>query len=55
MTEDEVKDLSPDQFRIWRNGRKRAVERFVEVVGDKLVTNSPAMTPSIIANGGATA
>jgi integrase len=37
-TKDEVKDLSPDQLRIWRNGRMRAVERFVEVVGDKLVS-----------------
>lgn len=37
-TKDEVKDLSPDQLRIWRNGRLRAVERFVEVVGDKLVS-----------------
>ena len=36
-TKDEVKDLSPDQLRIWRNGRIRAVERFVEVVGDKPV------------------
>ena len=36
-TKDEVKDLSPDQLRIWRNGRVRAVERFVEVVGDKTV------------------
>jgi integrase len=38
MTRGEVKDLSPDQLRIWRNGRTRAVERFVEVVGDKPVT-----------------
>ncbi|MFZ1923161.1 MAG: integrase, partial [Xanthobacteraceae bacterium] len=37
-TKDEVKDLSPDQLRIWRNGRIRAVERLVEVVGDKLIT-----------------
>jgi hypothetical protein len=37
-TKDEVRDLSPDQLRIWRNGRIRAVERFVEVVGDKLVS-----------------
>jgi integrase len=37
-TKDEVKDLSPDQLRIWRNGRIRAVERFVEVVGDKPVS-----------------
>src|SRR5262249_23620704 len=34
-TKDEVRDFSPDQLRIWRNGRSRAVERFVEVAGDK--------------------
>jgi integrase len=38
-TKDEVKDLSPDQLRIWRTGRIRAVERFVEVVGDKPVND----------------
>jgi hypothetical protein len=37
-TKDEIKDLLPDQLRIWRNGRIRAVERFVEVVGDKLIS-----------------
>jgi integrase len=37
-TKNEVKDLSPDQLRIWRNGRLRAVERFVDLVGDKPVT-----------------
>jgi len=37
LTKDEVKDLSPDQLRIWRNGRIRAVESFVSVVGDKPV------------------
>jgi integrase len=36
-TKDEVKDLSPDQLRIWRNGRMRAVAQFVQVVGDKPV------------------
>ena len=36
-TKDKVKDLSPDQLRIWRNGRIRAVERFVDVVGEKPV------------------
>jgi integrase len=36
-TKGEVKDLSSDQLRIWRNGRIRAVERFVEVAGDKLI------------------
>jgi len=35
MTKDEVRDLSPDQIRIWRNGRSRAAERFVEITGDK--------------------
>jgi hypothetical protein len=37
-TKNEVKDLSPDQLRIWRNGRVRAVERFVDLVGDKPVS-----------------
>ncbi len=37
LTKDEVKDFSPNQLRIWRNGRKRAVENFVSVVGDKPV------------------
>jgi integrase len=36
-TKGEVKDLSADQLRIWRNGRIRAVERFVEVAGNKLI------------------
>lgn len=35
---DEIRDLSPDQLRIWRNGRTRAVEQFVQVTGDKPVT-----------------
>jgi integrase len=38
LTKGEVKDLSPDQLRIWRNGRLRAIERFVEQIGDKPVT-----------------
>ncbi len=38
-TKDEVKDLSPDQLRIWRNGRIRSVAQFVKVVGDKPVAN----------------
>ncbi|MBX3566536.1 MAG: tyrosine-type recombinase/integrase [Rhizobiaceae bacterium] len=37
-TKDETRDFSPDQRRIWRNGRKRTVESFVKVVGDKPVT-----------------
>lgn len=35
ITRNEVRDLSPDQLRIWRNGRIRAVERFVDIIGDK--------------------
>jgi integrase len=38
ITRDEVKDLSADQLRIWRNGRIRAVAQFVKEVGDKPVT-----------------
>jgi integrase len=37
-TKDQVLDLSPDQLRIWRNARKRVVDSFVSVVGDKLIT-----------------
>jgi hypothetical protein len=36
-TKDEVKDFSPNQLRVWRNSRMRAVENFVSVVGDKPV------------------
>lgn len=36
-TKDEVRDMSPDQLRIWRNGRMRAVAQFTQVVGDKPV------------------
>jgi integrase len=32
---DELKDLSPNQLRIWRTGRIRAMEQFVDVAGDK--------------------
>lgn len=39
MTEVEGRDLSQDQLCIRRNGRQRAVERFVESGGDKLVTD----------------
>jgi len=35
LTKDENRDFSPDQLRIWRNERRRAVEHFVSVVGDK--------------------
>ncbi len=38
-TTHEVMDLSPDQLRIWRNGKIRAVKYFVEVVGDKAITS----------------
>jgi hypothetical protein len=37
MTKDEVKDFSPNQLRVWRNSRMRAVENFVSVVDDKPV------------------
>jgi integrase len=38
LTKDELKDFSPNQLRVWRNSRMRAVENLVSVVGDKLVT-----------------
>jgi integrase len=37
MTKDEVRDFSPNQLRVWRNSRMRAVENFVSVVDDKPV------------------
>ena len=38
LTKDEIKELSPNQLRVWRNSRMRAVENIVSVVGDKPVT-----------------
>lgn len=38
LVADEIKDFSPEQLRIWRTGRIRAVAQFVERVGDKPVT-----------------
>jgi integrase len=38
-TKDETRDLSPDQLRIWRNGRIRAVAQFAKVVGEKPITD----------------
>jgi integrase len=38
VVSDELKDLSPEQLRIWRTARMRAAAQFVERVGDKLVT-----------------
>jgi hypothetical protein len=35
---DEIKDLSPEQRRIWRTPHVRAVVQFVEVAGDKPIT-----------------
>src|SRR5258707_11129087 len=35
LTKDELKDFSPNQLRVWRNSRMRAVENFVSVVRDK--------------------
>jgi hypothetical protein len=40
---DEIRDLSPDQLRIWRNGRSRAVERFVSDKPINEVTNEDGM------------
>jgi hypothetical protein len=37
LTKDEVKDFSPNQLRVWRNSRMRAVENFVSVASDKPV------------------
>jgi integrase len=37
LTKDEVKDFSPNQLRVWRNSRMRAVENLVSVIGDKPV------------------
>lgn len=39
VTKDEVRDLSPDQRRIWRNGRIRAVNRLKDLIGDKAITD----------------
>jgi integrase len=35
---DEMKSMSPNQLRVWKLGRARAVRQFVEVTGDKPVT-----------------
>jgi integrase len=35
---DELKGMSAEQLRIWRNTRIRAAKQFIEVVGDKPVT-----------------
>jgi integrase len=42
ITKVEIRDMSPEQLRIWRNGRKRAVENFQSVVGDKPVNDLTA-------------
>lgn len=39
LTKDEVMDLSPNQLRVFTNGRKRALDNFINVVGDKPVTD----------------
>lgn len=41
-TKDETKDFSPNQLRVWRSERERAVKSFVEVVGDKAVSEVTA-------------
>ncbi|HEX4112139.1 MAG TPA: tyrosine-type recombinase/integrase [Stellaceae bacterium] len=38
ITQHENIDLSPDQLRIWRNSRRRAVAQFADIVGDKPIT-----------------
>ena len=38
LVEVELKGMSPNQLRCWRLGRIRAVRQFVEVTGDKPVT-----------------
>jgi integrase len=35
---DELKGMSPEQLRIWRTSRIRSVKQFVDVIGDKLLT-----------------
>lgn len=37
-TKDETRFYSPDQMRIWRNSRSRAVAQFTKLVGDKPIT-----------------
>jgi len=37
LTKDEIKELSPNQLRVWRNSRMRAVENLASVVTDKPV------------------
>jgi integrase len=39
LVEVELKGMSPNQLRCWRLGRIRAVRQFVEVTGDKPVTD----------------
>src|SRR5580658_6152669 len=39
LVEVELKGMSPNQLRCWRSGRIRAVRQFVEVTGDKPVTD----------------
>lgn len=38
LVADEIRDLSPEQLRIWRTPRVRAAAQFVDRVGDKPVT-----------------
>lgn len=39
LTKDEVRDLSPNQLRVFTNGRKRAFQDFISVIGDKPITD----------------
>jgi hypothetical protein len=50
LVADEIKDLSPEQHRIWRNSRIWSAAQFVERVGDKARTRRGAASyrrPSI--------
>ncbi len=42
ITQVEIRDSPPDQLRIWRDGRKRVVDRFPSIVGDKPVNELSA-------------
>jgi hypothetical protein len=49
---DEMKSMSPNQLRVWRLGRARAVRQFVEVTGDKPITDITKPTGETTLNGG---
>ena len=43
---DQIKNMSPEQLRIWRTSRIRSAKQFVELVGDKPTARSPDTTAS---------